>query len=198
MMSALRLGQERAHLRRHHHEFAAAAQHAHVGIAQQAEAGRLDRIGGGVALRQAVFAHAEKGEIVVRASIRGRRSPPRPRRRQRRRIGAIGLDRLDDAGAHRRPVAAPRWRRRRRPCSRPATSRSRASGSSIRSRWMWMKLSRFTARAAAAASSRRRGGRGRRRHRARRRGSDARRGSARSPGRRSRRGSNRAGTACCR
>ena len=46
----LRAGQEGADLRAHGDELAAAPQHLHGGVAQQAEAGCLDRIGGGVAL----------------------------------------------------------------------------------------------------------------------------------------------------
>jgi hypothetical protein len=61
----LGLGQEGADFRGHHHELAILAQHADIGIAQDAEAGRIDRISGGVAAGEAVGTHAEQGEIVA-------------------------------------------------------------------------------------------------------------------------------------
>ena len=61
----LRLGQEGPHLRGHHDEVAPAAQNAHGRVAQEAEARLRHRVGGHVALREAVFPDAEKGEIAV-------------------------------------------------------------------------------------------------------------------------------------
>ena len=101
----LRAGEESADLRAHGDELAAAPQHLHGGVAQQAEAGCLDRIGGGVALGQAVLAHAEEGEIVVGDPVEEGHRLRDLVGRQRRRIGAIGVDRLGDAGPHAGPVA---------------------------------------------------------------------------------------------
>jgi hypothetical protein len=56
---------EGADLGRDHHKLAAAAEHPHGGIAQQAEARAFDRIRRGVALRQAVFAEAQEREVAV-------------------------------------------------------------------------------------------------------------------------------------
>ena len=100
----LRLGQEGADLRRHHHELAILAQHPNIGIAQDAEAGGVDRVGGGVATREAIGAHAEQGEIVAGDPFEEIQSLGDLVLGQRRRIGAVGLDHLGDSPAHRGPV----------------------------------------------------------------------------------------------
>ena len=186
--------QEGAHLRRHDHQFLAAAKDPHVGIAQQAEA-RSDRIGRGVAGRQAVFAQAQEGEVVLGHPFEEGERFGDLVRRERRRVRAVALDGGRDAGPHAGPVADGDGHIRV-DAAKALAGRSRALGSSMRSRWMWMKLSFTSPCVPAVASPRRR--RSAPLRPARRRGSDARRGSARSPDRRSRRGSSRAGTACCR
>ena len=61
----LRLGQEGAQLRRDRDQLAALAQDLDRGIAQDAEAGALDRVGRDVAAREAIGADAEQGEVVA-------------------------------------------------------------------------------------------------------------------------------------
>ena len=100
-----RLAHEVANFRRHHHHFAAAAQDLHVGIAQDAEAfaGRdvVRRIAVG---REAIFAHAEEGEIVRAEPLQELVGFGDLVDRQRRRIGREGLDRFLDAVTHGAPV----------------------------------------------------------------------------------------------
>ena len=100
-----RLAHEFADFRRHRHHFAAAAQHLHIGIAQDAEAlaraNFVRRIGVG---RKAIFAQAEEGEIVGAQPLQELAGFGDLVDRQWRRIGAVGLDRLFDTGTHGPPV----------------------------------------------------------------------------------------------
>ena len=97
--------EERTNGRRHDHEVAPAPEHAHVGIAQEAEPRALHRIRGDIALGEAVFAHAEEGEIVGANPVEERDRFRDLCGRQRRWIDAIRLGRLEQARAHRHPVA---------------------------------------------------------------------------------------------
>ena len=100
----LGLGQEGAQLRRDRDQLAALAQDLDRGIAQDAEARALDRIGRDVTAREAIGADAEQGEVVTGDPFEELQRLVDLVLRQRRRIGAIGLDHLGDAAAHRGPV----------------------------------------------------------------------------------------------
>ena len=93
-------------LRRHHHQFAAATQHLHLGITQDAEAfvgaDVVRRIAVG---REAIFAQTEEGEIVGAQPLQELVGFGDLVDRQRRRIGAEAHDRLLDTGSHGLPVA---------------------------------------------------------------------------------------------
>ena len=104
MMSAFGRRQEGADLRRHRHELAAAPEHAHGGIAQESEAGALDRIGRGVAARKPVLANPQEGEVVARHPVEEGDRLLDLVLRQRRRIEAVVVHDLGHAGAHAGPV----------------------------------------------------------------------------------------------
>ena len=100
-----RLAHELANFRRHHHHFAAAAQDLRIRIAEDAEAfaGRdvVRRIAVG---REAIFAHAQEGEIVRAQPLQELVGFGDLVDRQRRRIGRESLDRFLDPVAHGSPV----------------------------------------------------------------------------------------------
>ena len=100
-----RLAHEFADFRRHRHHFAAAAQHLHIGIAQDAEAlaraNFVRRIDVG---REAIFAQAKEGEIVGAQPLQELVGFGDLVDRQRRRIGRESLDRFLDAVTHGAPV----------------------------------------------------------------------------------------------
>ena len=100
-----RLAHELADFRRHHHHFVAAAQDLHIGIAQDAEAFAGGDVVRRIAVgREAIFAHAEKGEIVRAQPLQELVGFGDLVDRQRGRVGSEGLDRLLDPGAHGAPV----------------------------------------------------------------------------------------------
>ncbi len=185
--------QECADFGRHGDEFAAAPQHAHGGIAQQAETRTFDRIGGGVARRQAIFAHAQEGEIVARHPVEESHRLVDLVGGKRRRMKPVALD------DRRRPAPAwpgnhaPRPPRPRGRAAWPRQGAARASGSSMRGKVdvdealaphaRFGGLSGLQGLAEEAHESRRL-------HRARPRGSGGPRGGARNLRRRSRRASN--------
>ena len=100
-----RLAHELANFRRHHHHFGAAAQDLHIGIAKdtKAFAGRdvVQRI---AVWREAIFAQAQKGEVVGAQPLQELAGFGDIVDRQWRRIGGEGLDRFLDAGAHGAPI----------------------------------------------------------------------------------------------
>ena len=100
-----RLAHELANFRRHHHHVVAAAQDFHIGIAQDAEAFAGRDIVRGIALRrEAIFAQAQKGEIVRAQPLQELAGFSDLVDRQGRRIGREGPDRFLDAGPHGAPV----------------------------------------------------------------------------------------------
>ena len=100
-----RLLQEGADLGGDRHQLAAAAQDLDGRIGEDAKPRALDRVGGDVAFRKAVFAHAQQGEIVGRQPVEKGHRLGNLVGRQRRRIGPVGVHDGGDAAAHRGPVA---------------------------------------------------------------------------------------------
>ena len=98
-----RLGEERADLGRHRHEFAPAPQHLHVGVGEDAEAFLADEVL--VAFVEPIFAGAEKREMVGGEPFEEGERLGDLVGRKRRRVGPIGLDGLADPAPHRGPVA---------------------------------------------------------------------------------------------
>ncbi len=96
--------EEGAHFRRHDEEILAAAQDAHGRIAHQAEPRPLDRIGGRVARRKAVFAQAEESEVAVFDPFQEGDRLGDLVGRKRRRVRPVVPRQLADAGAHVAPV----------------------------------------------------------------------------------------------
>ena len=94
------LGEESPHLRRHVHELAALAQHLQIRIAQEAKAVLADEIAIGVVVDEAVFAHAEEGEIIGEHPFDERDRLGDVLRGERRRRDLRGLHRLEDARPH--------------------------------------------------------------------------------------------------
>ena len=100
-----RLAHELANFRRHHHHFGAAAQDLHIGIAQDTKAFAGGDVVQRIAVwREAIFAQAQKGEIVGAQPLQELAGFGDIVDRQRRRIGVEGLDRFLDAGAHGSPI----------------------------------------------------------------------------------------------
>ena len=96
--------QEGADFRCHHHEFATAAQHLHIGIAQDAKAFGGNRVRQHFLIREAIFAHAEQGEVIRQQPIEKLHGFGDLVRRQKGRCCAVTRRDLGKAGAHRNPV----------------------------------------------------------------------------------------------
>ena len=99
-----RFFQEGADFGRHHHEFLATAQNLDIGVAQDAETFRGDRVGEHIRLGEAIFADAEEGEIVRQQPVEKLHGFGDLIRRQQRRVGAKARRDLGHARAHRQPV----------------------------------------------------------------------------------------------
>ena len=86
---------------RHIDELAPLAQHLEIGIAQQAEPVRADEIAVRIVVDEAIFPHAEEGEVVGEHPFDERDALGHFLRGERRRRDLGGLHRFEDARAHR-------------------------------------------------------------------------------------------------
>jgi hypothetical protein len=100
----LRARQEIADFRGHRHELAAAPEHAHGGVAQDAQPCARHRIGGGVAGGQPVLAQPQEGEVVPGDPVDEGDGLVHLVVRQRRGVEAVVVNQLRDPGAHAGPV----------------------------------------------------------------------------------------------
>ena len=118
-------------------------QHRHVAAAQHAEAGLAAPASSSRSLpAKRIVAHAEQGEIVGDQPFEELDRLGDLVDRQRRRIGLQLRDHLVDAARASAASPARTAARRRAPAPAPARSRCGGAASSMRSTWMWMKLSR--------------------------------------------------------